>query len=340
MSELVKASCSSMSDEHAVNVMRSLGGYTAVIRSYIEQELEAYKGNPRIEPILDLIHSSLLTSISDIRSKVQLMLGRMNLDGMGVPMPKHPAANSVKQRGPLPYGIHPEVDMYVPGLHWRGRADLLILTDSFCELVDFKTGEHNERHEFQMRTYALLWCKDSVLNPGSRPVDKLTLSYLHESVDVSVPAGHSLGTFEHEIIERTNKCANTLSITPPTPRPDTDKCVYCDVRHLCERYWKINIGNGLAPEKARNDFTDVEVTLTDQHSLLSWNVIMHAGPYLEPGSSALLRIPMNHYLVQCAQPKSRLRILDTGVFVDFNQEPGTVVFTLNNISEVYFVEHG
>jgi len=338
MSELVKAGCSSMRDEQVIDVMRSLGGYTTVIRSYIEQAVEEYKGNPRTEPILDPIHSSLLTSISDIRSKVQFMLGQMNLDKVGAPATKYPAANSVKKRGPLPYGIHPEVDMYVPELQLKGRADLVILTDSFCELVDFKTGEHNDRHEFQMRTYALLWYKDSVLNPTSRTVDKLTLSYLHESVDVSVPAGHSLGTFEHEIIQRWNRCLSAFCISPPSPRPDIHKCKFCDVRHLCEKHWNISIGDGCVPQAGKTDFIDVEITLKQQLSQMSWTVIVDAGNYLRPGIPAVLRIPPNHYLAQCTQPTDRLRILNAGMFLDTVQEQSSPILTLNSVSEAYLIE--
>ncbi len=338
MGELVKAGCSSMRDERVIDVMRSLGGYTTVIRSYIEQATGAYKGNPRMESRIDSIHSSLLASTSEIRSKVQLMVGRMNLDNIGAPTTKHPTANSAKQRGSLPYGIHSEVDMYVPGLHWKGRADLVILTDSLCELIDFKTGEHNERHEFQMRTYALLWYKDQVLNPTSRPANKLTLSYLHESVDVSVPTGHSLGTVEHEILERWNRCLGVLVISPPSPRPDTDKCLFCDVRHLCEKYWNISIGHGCVPQTGKTDLADLEITLMEQFSPMSWNIIVDAGYYSKPGLLASLRIPPNHYLAQCAQPKDRLRILNAGVFLAPIQEQSSPIVTLNSISEVFVME--
>jgi len=336
MSELVKAGCSSMSDERAVSVMRSLGGYTTIIQSYIDQELKAYKGNPRIELNLDLIRSSLLTSISDIRSKVQLLLGRMNLDGIGVQVPKHTVMNSIKQRGALPYGVHPEVEMYVPGLLWKGRADLVILTDTLCQLVDFKTGGHNDRHEFQMRMYALLWYKDSVLNPISRPVNKLTLSYLHENVDVPVPTGHYLSTFENEILERWNRCLNALEVTPPSPRLDTDKCSFCDVRHLCEKYW--NISHEHVPQTGKTDFADLEITLQQPVSQISWNVNVDAGNYTQPDLNALLRIPPNHYLAGCAQPMDRLRILNAGVLWDTTQEQGSPILTLNSVSEIYLLK--
>jgi CRISPR/Cas system-associated exonuclease Cas4 (RecB family) len=336
--ELVKAGCVSMNDMHAVTVMRSLGGYTAVIQSYIEQELESYKFNPRIEVNLDQIRSSLLTSISDIRSKVQLLLGRMTLYGMKLPMPKQPAAPSSKERRPLSYGIHPEVEIYAPDLHWRGRADLIIFTESLCELVDFKTGEYNKWHEFQMRLYALLWNRDSVLNPTTRSIDKLTLSYLHEDIDVSIPTGNSLEAFEREVKDRTKECTSSLSIIPPRPRPNIGVCSYCDTRHLCEIYWDINNRYVATSEKLSSDFTDVEVTLEEQHGLLSWNVTIEASPYLSPGSSALLRIPANHYLAKLAKQRKRIRILCTGVYTDSIEEPNSIIVTLNKNSEVYFME--
>ncbi len=337
--EIAKAGCCSIHDDKAIEVMRSLGGYTTIIRSYMQTVIDSYKGNPRTEWVLDLIGSSLSAYVIDIRSKVQFLLGRMNLDEAGATTYEYPTGNSVvKQHSALSYGVHPEVDLRVPSMHWRGKADLIILTDSICELIDFKTGEYNERHEFQMRVYDLLWYRDSVLNPSSRPANKLTLSYLNESVEVPVPTIESLGTFELEILERTRSFANVLSKSPPRPLPDIEKCVFCDVRHLCEAYWEIKIGNDYTPEVVKNYLVDAEVTLTEQHSPLSWNTTVDAGPYLKPGLCALLRIPNGHYLAHSALPKDRLRVLDAGLFLDPLQESSMAILTLNNFSEAYAIK--
>jgi len=337
--ELAKAGCRSIHDDKAVDVMRSLGGYTTIIRSYMQTAIDSYKENPRAEYILDLISSSLLAYVVDIRSKVQFLLGRMNLDAAGTTNYDNVTGNSmVKQRSALSYGIHPEVDMRVPSMHWRGKADLIVLTDSICELIDFKTGEHTKQHEFQMCVYALLWYRDSVLNPSSRLASKLKLSYLQESVEVQVPTIKSLGKFELEILERTKNLSNILSTSPPSPLPNIERCVFCDVRHLCEAYWKIKVSSDCTPEGRRNNLVDVEVTLIEQHSPLSWNITVDAGPYLKPGFPALLRIPINHYLTYSVLPKDRLRVLDAGLFFDPLQESNTAILTLNNFSEAYAIK--
>ena len=334
--ELVKAGCSSIYSDGAVAVMRSLGGYTEIIRSCIDRVIVSFQGNPRAEHAVDSLRSSLQSNASDIRSRVQLLLGRVHLNNeKGTTNGSATGASQVKRQAMLAPAIYPEVKLNARELHWRGRADLLRLYDSSCELIDFKTGDYSEKHEFQMRVYALLWLKDSILNPTSRPIDKLKLCYLQKDVQVPVPSPDSLALLETEISERTQNCIKALSVSPPRPKPNIEKCVFCGVRHLCEEYWQVNVDDRSTIGPIRDRFVDIEVTLIEQHGPLSWNVIVNAGFNLNASLPALLRLPTNHFLTHLAKPLDRLRILNAGVVLDAGQLPAPTILTLNRISEAY-----
>lgn len=148
----------------------------------------------------------------------------------------------------------------------------------------------------------------------------------------------SLRKFESEILERTRSVSKIISMSPPSPLPSIEKCVFCDVRHLCEAYWRIKVNLDFTPEVVKGNFIDAEVTLTEQHSPLSWNVAVDAGPYLKSGICTLLRIPPNHHLAHSARQGDRLRVLDAGIFFDPPQEPNMAILTLNNFSEAYAIE--
>lgn len=333
--ELVKAGCPSINSDGAVAVMRSLGGYTEIIRSCMDRVIISFQENPRAEHAVSSLRSSLQSYASDIRNKVRLLLGRLHLNNeKGTTNGPSTGASHVKQQAILVPAIYPEVELYARELHWRGRADLLRLHESSYELIDFKTGGYSEKHEFQMRVYALLWLKDSILNPTSRPINKLTLSYLREDVQVPVPSPDSLALFETEILERTQNCIKALSISPPRPKPDIEKCVFCGVRHLCEEYWQIKVGDS-STSRSKDRLIDVEITLIKQHGPLSWNVIVNAGFNFNVDMPALLRLPANHFLAHLAKPLDRLRVLDVGVVLNADQLSDSTIFTLNNISEAY-----
>jgi len=336
--ELVKAGCSSIYSDSAVAVMRSLGGYTEIIRSCIDGVIVSFQENPRAEHAIDSLRLSLESHASDIRSRVQLLLGRVHLDHeKGATNESLTGASHVKQQAILSPAIYSEVELHAHELHWRGRVDLLRLHESSYELIDFKTGNYSERHEFQMRVYALLWLKDSILNPMSRPIDKLTLSYIREDVQVPVPSLDSLALLEAEILERTQDCIKAISISPPKPRLNIERCAFCGVRHLCEEYWQPQADDS-SILRYKDRFIDVEVTLIERHGPLSWNVVINAGFSFAVDMPVLLRLPANHFLTHKAKSLDRLRILNAGVILDAGQMPDSVILTINNVSEVYALE--
>lgn len=339
--ELANGYCYSTHDSKAIEVMRSLGGYTNVINLYIQISIDALKNNPRAAWILDNVQSALFACKDDIRGKIQFILGRTSLDGALTTI-KNDGENisGLNQQSALPYGIYSEVSMHVPRIRWRGRADLLIINDAKCELVDFKTGAYSEKHEFQMLVYALLWHQDSVLNPSLRSLTKLTLSYVQEDKQIPVPTEADLRLLESEIEKRAKKVLDSLSVSPPDPLPNIEKCRFCDVRHLCEAFWKMKINGIHNPSIPKNQLLDAEITIIKQNSPFSWSVEINGGPYLIPGITALMRVPSTHYVAHSAAQRDRLRVLDVNFIQDFTDETNLAVLTLNKFSEVYYLGTG
>jgi len=337
---LARSGCMSLHDPMATQEMQALGGHTAVIQSCTDDVLRRYEGNPRAEPVLEMARATLQSHMPDIRSKVQILLGRLQTERSTTPRwGGNEAGGRIEPQSALQVGIHSEVEMSAEILAWRGKADILMLSESSCEIVDFKTGVRSERHEFQMRVYALLWLRDSTLNPTANPVDKLTLSYLDADLDVPAPTVSSLEALERELDERTKSAVAALDTSPPEAVVDVDSCPYCGVRHLCEEYW----GRGVQREPFQmgvkgGRFVDAEITLGDQHGPLSWNATTELAPHVDKSTPVLLRLAPNHYLGHLARQHDRLRILDAVTVADSGEQGQPTVLTLTSTSEAYVVE--
>jgi len=331
---LLKAGCSSVDSDGAVEVMRGLGGYTQIIRFHIDAALASLQQNPRAQHTVESLRTSLQSHASDIRTRVQLLLARVRLGDESGTTGVFQAGSSRIEKGPVSApAICPEVELHARELHWTGRVDLLRLLESSCEIVDFKTGDYNEKHEFQMQVYALLWLRDSQLNPTSRPIDKLTLSYIKGDHEVPAPSLDSLAALETELLARTRKCMEALMVSPPSARPSAEGCAFCGVRHLCDEYWSKKL-NDRATHKRKYPVADVEATLTQQHGPSSWNVMVNSGLGLNINAEALLRVPPDHFVAQMGVPRDRLRILDAWVTMEADSSD-SIVLTSNRMSEVY-----
>ena len=334
------AGCCVLDDSLSTRTMQTMGGYTNVVQSCIEHALQSYNNNPRVEPVLQLARTTLHSQIPEIRSKVQVLLRRIYLQrSVKKPVVNKIAKAHTGQQSPLPPGIHPEVDLLAPTLKWCGKADLVIITQSEYEIVDFKTGDYSERHEFQMRVYALLWYNDLILNPTSRLADKLTLSYLGSDIQVPAPDFNSLKVEESELNERTKRAIDSLALNPPKAELDIARCQYCDVRHLCDEYWNLRIAQESARIWTRDtQFLDAEVILSNQHGPLSWSATVEDMASFDKGTPVLLRIPTNHYLTRLAKSQDRLRILDAMASRDTSQQTQSLVLTLSSKSEAYVLD--
>jgi hypothetical protein len=328
---LIRGGCSSVRDENAANMMRSIGGYSKVVRAAVDRIIERVKENPRSDRISEGLSSSLIAQIPNFRTQVQMLLARLQLTGMK----KHAdPCKALGRRVPLTEGTFSEIGFRVPRLHWKGKADLLILTADRCEIVDYKTGVEEDDHRFQLTVYAALWNRDTELNPTARLANRLTLAYGARDVSVAAPLPMELDALEAELVSRRTSAIEAIARRPPTARPSSSTCPRCNVRHLCDAYWEAARGGLARRVPGEGQFADIEVTIRERHGMSSWDARVESSSISDAGNQCLLResLPKLNYPVG-----SRLRILNAffpPVMEDVSQGS---VFVIGRASEVFRV---
>jgi len=233
---LAGVGCVSLKDPSAIAVLKDLGGYTKIINECIQSILVRFQNNPRVSKKEEMIAQAIGSKAAEIRERVQIILSKMQL------VPKHEGQTSKalgdKRRSPLGFGSCPEVYLSDDKLGWAGVADLINISKSECEIVDFKTGEPHNEHPFQLHVYSLLWALDAEINPNARLANRLTLFYPSGQVDVPVPTREQLLELRQDLSRRTSSAVSSVQNEPPEARLGVDVCCNCDVRHLCEDYWQ------------------------------------------------------------------------------------------------------
>lgn len=325
--ELARAGCPSVHDASAVTVLQNLGGLSKVVGQAIDRLMDRLAANPRSNRVRDHIARTLRAQVSELRSRAQTMLCRRHLPRSATrPAP----TRGPRFRGPLSSGVHCEIELRAPQLQWKGKADLLALAPDDCELTDFKTGEPTVEHQFQLRTYALLWNRDGELNPSHRLASRLLLAYPSGDIEVPAPTADELDELERQVTVRGAAARQAVLALPPEAKPDAERCRYCAVRHLCDAYWRDETRRTMAAQIGQQPFGDIEATIVGRHGLSSWDIAIpeHAGnPQAQRG---LLRTNVEFEF----RAGDRLRILDAAI-VDPGEEGKPPVITLGVQSEVF-----
>jgi hypothetical protein len=317
--------CESLSDSCAVEVLKRLGGYSELITRVIDEHLAPLEANPRIAGRIAAIRRTLLARVPDIRQRVQTVIARTHL--RPVPLIEREAQDA-HVRGPLVDGSHPEVALRAPDLQFVGRADLITLDQGACSITDYKTGARDPHHANQLRTYALLWRRDTELNPDNIPVKQLVLSYGTKDEQVDPPNEAVLEAFAHELSSRITDVEAELRLRPPPARPALPMCRLCSVRHLCEDYWSGPAANPLAaPQSQAVDFVDCEATVVSRNGPRSWMMELDS-----TGASALLRTPTE---TPGFVPGDRVRLVDLAHAQD--DETSGFTLTMTQASELYIL---
>jgi len=327
---LVHLGCPSVEHPKATLVLKELGGHTKLVHDCINRMLERLAKNPRALPLLEHIGRTLRGQAPSLRARVQAILSRLRLPPTEHPGTANPGGAS-KGRVPLPNGAFSEVEVRAPRIGWKGKADLLVLSEQACEITDFKTGAPNEAHNFQVQVYALLWRLDAELNPSGRLVNRLVVAYEGGDVEVTPPTAAQIAEFEQDLIARRTAAEASLSASPPDARPSPDNCRYCGVRQLCDKYWiayKPTAATGAGPI-----FSDVELKIDRQHGPTSWDAVVAASPAVSPGKRAVLRIP--HPIE--FRPNTYVRVLDAAIAVDPESADEPAIITLGMFSEIFVV---
>lgn len=328
--ELVRAACSSVEDPKAPQVMRDLGGYTKVVRDCIDRVMDRFTENPRSASLVENAAAVLRAQTSELRMRIQTILCRVRLPTLSTA----PAVSgSALRRGRLRSGAYPEIELRARRMGWKGKADLLIVSDDRCEISDFKTGERHDGHMFQIRVYALLWSADDELNPTQRLADRLILRYGAVDVEVPAPTAVQLEDLERGIVARRDAAQRSVSGPRPEARPTAENCRFCGVRQLCGEYWEPATQRDLAADGADSRFTDVQLTITGRHGPASWDAVIDVARDVAAGRPAVLRTKGDREY----RSGDRLRVLDGAMAVDADHGEQPVVVTLGTLSETYAV---
>jgi hypothetical protein len=311
---LNRVGCSSVTSENFVEVMRQLGGYSNVIEKAADDTFTKLNANPRFARTSRDVIENFTTAAPTLREQLQILASKLRLASS--PIGSKP---ELKGRATLQDGTYTEIELIVPKHKWHGFADILTLSRSRCEIVDFKTGDPSPAHEDQIHIYSLLWALDHELNPSGRLADTLTLSY--STGDVSVrPLSHSeLIDLEKTLVSRTTDALAAVQGVPPRATPSIENCTFCAVRQLCDDYWTEVTQKTLAKEtpsaaaapSGPNWVGDIEVEIAEQESPSIWKTNIISSRSLCSGSTVLVRIPQeNQSFGKLLKPGRRLRIID------------------------------
>lgn len=245
---LTGAGLDSSASSGAVDVLRSIGGYSGVLEAAISSVASKLQANPRMTARFDSFVRELRSHLPEMRQRTQAALSRTRL----VPRAGEPTADA-GGAGTARRGSYPEFDLISSALGWKGRVDLLTVDGQDVHILDYKTGAPSEHHIDQLRTYALLWFRRDDADTDRPMATKLTLSYPTHDVDVAVPTEHELLALETELEARAAAVRKQLRQDRPA-RPDPENCTFCSVRHLCGVYWR-------TLPTANEGPTDAEVTI-------------------------------------------------------------------------------
>lgn len=331
LKQLMRAGVPSLSDPSAPQVLRELGGYTRVVEECVERILKRYIDNPRAGALMEHAQRALRGQVPTLRVRVQSMLSRLRLPNSAPPAP---AASAPKSGGPPPRlplvnGIYPEVEVHAKSIGWKGKIDLLVLSDDACQITDFKTGATDEAHKFQVRAYAVMWRLDDELNPSGRAADRIVISYTSHEVDVAPLTTLGIAELSQELLEKRHAVETALEARPPAARPSPETCRYCGVRQLCDVYWKS------ADHSFSNDgrFGDVELKVIGRHGSTSWDALVVRGHGMRSGTPALLRLTTGDSI----EAGRCVRVLDGALARDVEDAEGPLIVTLGLFSEAYLV---
>lgn len=128
--QLVRVGCPSVDHPSATQVLKDLGGYTKIVHDCIGRVLERFAQNPRALPLIEHAMRNLRGQMPALRTRVQSILSRVRL-----PPSQSPVVNQGgggRRRGPLGTGAFPEIELRAPRLGWKGKADLLVISEEAC----------------------------------------------------------------------------------------------------------------------------------------------------------------------------------------------------------------
>jgi hypothetical protein len=172
-------------------------------------------------------------------------------------------------------GSHAEAELRDSDLRLYGRIDLLSIEGAHIDIVDYKTGVEAESHVDQLRLYALLWTRDTELNPLGLEASSLTAAYADHVVTAPVPRAEDLDALVEQLQFTIGEADREVLSSLPTTNPSDETCRFCAVRQLCADYWSM-VAPSLESVEV-GDFFDFEGVVGEQNGQRSWWLLDEAG---------------------------------------------------------------
>lgn len=323
---LTRAGVQSLDSVEAIEVLRGIGGLTAVVEEAASRQLAPLEANPRLDDDRRRrIARELRAQTPEARGQVQMYLSRTAFvpRTTGLATPSH---GSSSQRKALGNGSHAEVRLLSDELRLLGRVDLLTINCGSVDIVDYKTGAESVGHREQLQLYALLWDRDQVANPARLVTKGLTAVYHDRDVAVLVPSAAELKDLSASLKAETGKADAELASSEPTPIPDEGNCRHCGVRQLCPAYWEKVVPK--FAEVQDGTWFDFEGIVGVRHGNHSWWLVSESARAPE----FLLRTsPTRQAFVE----GDRVRFL--GLRRENDPETGSPVASFVGTTEVFFL---
>ncbi|MEV1200656.1 PD-(D/E)XK nuclease family protein [Microbispora rosea] len=325
--KLVTARCTSLRTTEAVQVLRGIGGITAVVERTMRDRLAMLEGNPRLDgDRMKRLSVELRDRVPHARAQVQAYLSRTVLPATP-PATGSQADPRTSEPGPsrrrAGLGTHPEIPLVAEALRLVGRIDLLTVTQDRVDITDYKTGVEDPSHLEQLRLYALLWDLDRIANPERRSATELTAAYPSREITIPAPSDTQLRDLEETVRRRIAAAEAELVASVPRALPSKQKCSLCQVRQVCNAYWE------QTPEAhalSLGAWFDYQGIVGPQNGAHSWWLLSErtGQKTILLRAAAIMRVP---------PPGHRIRVLN--LRRDDDPEVGAPVATLTAASEVF-----
>ncbi len=322
---MIKANCQSTRSVEAVDVLRELGGYTAVAATVLHDQLARVVGNSRVSPErLEQLTKVLTDWLPKARERIQTYLSRTQIviHSSASAATTTSVSSKPMPRGLVGFGTYSELELTADDLRVRGRVDLLRVGPDGAHITDFKTGAEDSSHYDQLRFYALLWHTDSVANPDTLGVSVLVAVYRNREQLVEVPTADELANLKRDVASRVAAADAGVGGIPPVAVPG-EHCQLCNVKGLCDVYW-----SDVAPstkDVEDGEWFDFQGTVLREHGVKSW-VLYESKSALE----VLVRTPSSSVMLPTGKS---VRILGVRRTIDPDGDQELVV-NLSNTSEV------
>ena len=326
--------CTETTSSEAVEVLRELGGLTAVLREAIDLKISDLDSNPRIDAnTRENVRQALLDQVGVASNRVQVFLSRGRLPAWGsddggtsnASEQAGPGRGGPRRRPPLGTGTHPEVDVAADDLRLWGRIDLVTVEDGGVTITDYKSGKEDPSHDDQVRLYALLWALDSEMNPDRVAATELVVSYPARERILPAPDAAVLRSLEASTRTRVEEADAEIAGASAVAKPAAQTCQSCQVRHLCADFWQ-----QIAPSPssvAAREWFDLEAIVVRQNGVKSWVVESAQG-----GVEMLVRTPSPSTMLPVGKG---IRVLGVRKVDDDPERPGLVIAALGSTSETY-----